>query len=202
MGPDGTLVALHRKELLLPAHLACREDGTATRAALAALLWGDREDRLARVSLRQALFRLRAVLGPALVAEGETVALAPGAVVCDAAELRRLAAAGLIEMPAARPAEDPGLVRLPRARGTAVDAHRTVPGGADEPLVEVVTPTPASGDPPAAGEPAGTVYRPRLARRKPGAKLPREVAAEPPAPHPGTDEVLLKRIRTALRALR
>ena len=117
-------------------------------------------------------------------------------------ELRRLAAAGLIEMPAARPAEDPGLVRLPRARGTAVEAHRTVPGGADEPLVEVVTPTPASGDPPAAGEPAGTVYRPRLARRKPGAKLPREVAAEPPAPHPGTDEVLLKRIRTALRALR
>ena len=49
----------------------------------------------------------------------------------------------------------------------------------------------------------GTVYRPpRLARRKPGAKLPKEVAGEPPPPHTGTDEVLLKRIRTALRALR
>jgi hypothetical protein len=47
-------------------------------------------------------------------------------------------------------------------------------------------------------------YRPppRLARRKPGAKLPKELAADPPPIHPGTDEVLLKRIRTALRALR
>jgi hypothetical protein len=51
-----------------------------------------------------------------------------------------------------------------------------------------------SGDPPA--------ERPRLDRRKPGAKLPKEIAAEPPQPHSGTDEVLLKRIRTALRALR
>src|SRR5687768_8801920 len=97
VGPDGAPVALHRKELLLLAHLASREDGTATRAALSALLWGDREDRLARVSLRQALFRLRGVLGPALVVEGETVALAPGALVCDAVELRRLAAAGALE---------------------------------------------------------------------------------------------------------
>jgi hypothetical protein len=49
----------------------------------------------------------------------------------------------------------------------------------------------------------GTVYRPpRLARRKPGAKLPKELAAEPPQIHQGTDEVLLKRIRTALRGLR
>ena len=118
-------------------------------------------------------------------------------------ELRRLAALGLLEEPAARSAEDPGLVRLPRARGTAVDIHRAVPEAADEPLVEVVSRgTPAAGDAP--GEPAGTVYRPpRLARRKPGAKLPREVAAAPPPPpHTGADEVLLKRIRTALRALR
>ncbi len=118
-------------------------------------------------------------------------------------ELRRMAALGLLEQPEPpRAVEDPGLVRLPRARGTAVDAHRVVPGAAEEPLVEVVSRSaPASGDPPG-GEPAGTVYRPRLARRKPGAKLPKEVAAEPPPPHPGADEVLLKRIRTALRALR
>ena len=31
---------------------------------------------------------------------------------------------------------------------------------------------------------------------------PKEIAGEPPPPHTGTDEVLLKRIRTALRALR
>jgi hypothetical protein len=49
----------------------------------------------------------------------------------------------------------------------------------------------------------GTVYRPaRLARRKPGARLPKDVAADDVPAHTGTDEVLLKRIRTALRALR
>jgi len=52
-----------------------------------------------------------------------------------------------------------------------------------------------------AAEP-GTYRPPGLARRKPGAKLPKDLAAEPPPIHPGTDEVLLKRIRTALRALR
>ena len=34
------------------------------------------------------------------------------------------------------------------------------------------------------------------------AKLPKELAGEPAEVHQGTDEVLLKRIRTALRALR
>jgi hypothetical protein len=49
----------------------------------------------------------------------------------------------------------------------------------------------------------GTVYRPpRLARRKPGAKLPKDVPADNPPVHSGADEVLLKRLRTALRALR
>ena len=131
-------------------------------------------------------------------------------------ELRRLAALGLIEKPAVRTTEDPGLVRLPRARGSAVEVPRAMPVAGepptgdeppaeDEPLVEVVSPAPsASGDPP--NSPPGTVYRPRLARRKPGARLPKEIAAEPPPPHTGTgtgtDEVLLKRIRTALRALR
>jgi hypothetical protein len=132
-------------------------------------------------------------------------------------ELRRLAALGLIEEPAARPADDPALVRQPRARGTAVDVHRAVPGQRGEPLVEVVNRARAEREPagseqigsepagsePVATEPAGTVYRPpRLARRKPGAKLPNDLVAEPPAANTGADEVLLKRIRTALRALR
>jgi hypothetical protein len=127
-------------------------------------------------------------------------------------ELRRLAALGLIEPPDVRERENdkPDFVRLPRARGTAVDVHR--PSLADSPTVPIVSgprPAPASGDPPAQAletDPAtahGPGYRPpRLARRKPGAKLPKEVAADTTQTHPGTDEVLLKRIRTALKALR
>jgi uncharacterized protein DUF4388 len=125
-------------------------------------------------------------------------------------ELRRLAALGLLELPEVR-AGKPEFVRLPRARGTAVDArrHRAGPGDAPPPTPAPAPPPPAPPPPPPS--PAlteetnanGTVYRPpRLARRKPGAKLPKEVAAEPAPVHPGTDEVLLKRIRTALRALR
>jgi len=185
-------------------------------------------------------------------------------------ELRRMAAMGLLEIPDVR-GDGPDFVRLPRARGTSVDATRpamvngapvaggraAVPGAISPasavpvsvPPVSVppasgppVSGPPASGapasgppssgppaiGPPAVGPPAvgpppsgpppsfpparddpplsnanGTVYRPpRLARRKPGAKLPKELAAEPPPIHQGADEVLLKRIRTALRALR
>jgi hypothetical protein len=143
-------------------------------------------------------------------------------------ELRRLAALGLIELPAAR--ESPDFVRLPRAHGTAVDVRRPVVKLDDGPLVPVVTataaarpsPRPASpamspagalspGAPPSGGRSSpgdvgnasSSLYRPpRLARRKPGAKLPSELSAEQPPIHVGTDEVLLKRIRTALRALR
>ena len=128
-------------------------------------------------------------------------------------ELRRLAALGLIERPEVRERtnDNPDFVRLPRAQGTAVDVRRPSISGTDGPTVPIITgarPAPASGDPPHAAEPdpataTGTVYRPpRLARRKPGAKLPKDVAADTGHTHTGTDEVLLKRIRTALRALR
>ncbi|GAA3961406.1 DUF4388 domain-containing protein [Actinoplanes auranticolor] len=124
-------------------------------------------------------------------------------------ELRRLAALGLIELPAARErdSDNPDLVRLPRARGTAVDVRRPALSPGDGPTVPIVTgprPAPASGDPPgpAAETDPATMHAPRLARRKPGAKLPKEVAADTGQMHTGTDEVLLKRIRTALRALR
>jgi hypothetical protein len=123
-------------------------------------------------------------------------------------ELRRLAALGLIEMPAPERANGPDFVRLARAQGTAVDVHRPVVTLDDGPLVPVVAhAATSSGDPPLEALPStgnGTVYRPpRLARRKPGAKLPKDLAGEPPpVEHTGADEVLLKRIRTALRALR
>jgi len=123
-------------------------------------------------------------------------------------ELRRLAAAGLLDLPGVRD-KAPEFVRLPRSRGTAVDAHRPQLRPDNSPTVPVVSGVrPAAPDPPAPTalteetSANGTVYRPpRLARRKPGAKLPKELAGDAP-PHTGTDEVLLKRIRTALRALR
>ena len=134
-------------------------------------------------------------------------------------ELRRMAAQGLLELPEVRPAEAPEFVRLPRVAGTAAKAQRpvvqptdtgpVVPAARAAAAVPVAPPPEPAEAPPrhAPDEEAdanGTVYRPpRLARRKPGAKLPKEVAGEAPPPvHPGTDEVLLKRIRTALRALR
>ena len=138
-------------------------------------------------------------------------------------ELRRLAALGLLDLTQIREptADNPDFVRLPRARGaSSVDVRRpvvSVPG--DGPTIPIVAgpgtraalaPAPSSGDPPRhslepgpASSGGGANRPPRLARRKPGAKLPKDVAADPgPRDGPGTDEVLLKRIRTALRALR
>jgi hypothetical protein len=131
-------------------------------------------------------------------------------------ELRRLAALGLLELPEARDtaADHPDFVRLPRVHGTAVDIHRPVVKLDEGPVVPVVTATAPARSAPVADAPHdalepdpatanGTIYRPpRLARRKPGAKLPNDVPAESPPVHSGADEVLLKRIRTALRALR
>lgn len=117
-------------------------------------------------------------------------------------ELRRLAAQGLLELPEVR-GEAPEFVRLPRSGGTAVDVQRPPMGGDDPPPVPVVSGTapvtPPSDEP---GVNQGAYRPPRLARRKPGAKLPKDLAAEPPPVHTGADEILLKRIRTALRALR
>jgi hypothetical protein len=125
-------------------------------------------------------------------------------------ELRRLAAAGLLELPEARGpgTGGPAFVRLPRARGPAVDVRRPVVTAPREAAAAPIVAGPAADEPPrpaAQPEPSGDAAHrpPRLARRKPGARLPKELASGlgPPEP-PCADEVLLKRIRTALRALR
>ncbi|BBH66624.1 hypothetical protein ACTI_33090 [Actinoplanes sp. OR16] len=144
-------------------------------------------------------------------------------------ELRRLAALGMIELPVVR-VESTDFVRLPHPRGATVPVDRPPAAPVSAPPVPVINgldqaasrsrppaPEPAHAraapprlesppDPPPAPPLAdhnGGLNRPRLARRKPGAKLPKELAdAENPPVHQGTDEVLLKRIRTALRALR
>jgi hypothetical protein len=143
-------------------------------------------------------------------------------------ELRRLGRQGLLELPPPPdPPTDPDFVRLPRARGAYADLERPpvtgtmysprpagvpiVPGasstGAPSTGTSAAAPAAASKDPPApvATNPDAAPDRPpRLARRKPNAHLPKGVApADANTPtHHGTDEVLLKRIRTALRALR
>ncbi|GGN86569.1 hypothetical protein GCM10010112_68280 [Actinoplanes lobatus] len=125
-------------------------------------------------------------------------------------ELRRMAAAGLIELPETRAADSPEFVRLPHPRGASAPVDRTAPAvpvisGVKDPEATARHPPPNS-DPPAAAaaveSPTAANRPPRLARRKPGAKLPKELATDSPPVHQGTDEVLLKRIRTALRALR
>lgn len=124
-------------------------------------------------------------------------------------ELRRMAAAGLIEPPEQRAPDTPEFVRLPHPRGTSVPLSRTAPSSVpviSGPEASARHPPPDGDPPPAAASPgennAGMNRPPRLARRKPGAKLPKEMVGESPPVHQGADEVLLKRIRTALRALR
>jgi hypothetical protein len=129
-------------------------------------------------------------------------------------ELRRLAALGLIELP---PGPEPEFVRLPRAYRTAVDVRRPVVKLDDGPLVPVVArpshipsqsrmSSPGLSSPAASADGTGSAgdvgNADRLARRKPGARLPKDLPAGGPPIHEGTDEALLKRIRTALRALR
>jgi hypothetical protein len=141
-------------------------------------------------------------------------------------ELRRLAALGMIETPPVRVSEAPEFVRLPQPRGVTVPVESAPVFPVSAPPVPVINgldqaatrtrtaqqapaharAAPPDPDPPPAPPPgdhnAAPNRPPRLARRKPGAKLPKEIAADNGPVHPGTDEVLLKRIRTALRALR
>jgi len=93
---DGAAVTLPtRKAEALLAVLACRPGEAWRRECLTALLWSERGDRQARHSLSQTLTSIRRALNgadPLLLAERETVALAPDAAEVDVAELQRLAA--------------------------------------------------------------------------------------------------------------
>src|SRR5262249_37155767 len=61
------------------------------REKLATLLWGSHFEAQAHQNLRQALYRLRRMLGEdALIANSETVWLAPGAFDCDVARFEAL----------------------------------------------------------------------------------------------------------------
>src|SRR5688500_17854240 len=85
-GPAGVLLpSARRRELALLAYLARQATHTATRAELAALLWGEKQEPRARQSLRQLLFRLRHILDGILEVGPESVSLSADALELDAA---------------------------------------------------------------------------------------------------------------------
>ncbi|HEY0835944.1 MAG TPA: BTAD domain-containing putative transcriptional regulator, partial [Azospirillum sp.] len=90
-----------RKAMGLLTYLALRPDRAQSREKLAGLLWGDSPDAQARSSLRQVIATLRRTFpddgAPVLRAEGEVVALAPGALDTDVAAFERAVAEGTPE---------------------------------------------------------------------------------------------------------
>jgi formylglycine-generating enzyme required for sulfatase activity/DNA-binding SARP family transcriptional activator len=90
IGPGGPIEVDSRKVRALLAYLACAAK-PPTRSVLATLLWGSHFDTQARQNLRQALTKIRRLLGEdVLVTEGETVGIRAGAITTDVAELQRL----------------------------------------------------------------------------------------------------------------
>src|SRR5262245_30169742 len=93
---DQPLVIPIKKAQALLAYLALPLGQAHAREKLAALLWGDMRDALARAGLRQALFALRKALGASspLRMVGETVGLDPASVVVDVAAFEQRVADG------------------------------------------------------------------------------------------------------------
>lgn len=95
----GASIALPtKKSQALFAYLALRPSQGHPRDTLAALLWGERAQRQARHSLRQALLDIRSALPrtklDVIRSEGDRVVLIPGAVDVDAVRFAQLVAAG------------------------------------------------------------------------------------------------------------
>jgi DNA-binding SARP family transcriptional activator len=81
----------NRKLAFLLTYLACTAPAPQSRERLANLFWEAHSDERARHNLRQALSRLRRVLGSdAIVNVGEAVRLASGVVACDAVKFEEL----------------------------------------------------------------------------------------------------------------
>src|SRR5262249_51043488 len=90
-GPDGSIDLTSKKLAALLAYLACTAPQAHGRDKLMTLLWGSHFDAQARQNLRQALTRLRRVLGEdALITNGETVSLQPGVIASDVARFDAL----------------------------------------------------------------------------------------------------------------
>ena len=101
--PAGSQIPLSaRKPMALLAYLALRLDQSHPREKIAALLWEDSPDALARSSLRQALALLRRCL-PVLVTDADSLCIPSKGLITDVAEFQRAVAEG-----------SPGLGQFPR----------------------------------------------------------------------------------------
>ena len=94
-GPLGDIDLGSRKLCGLLAFLACTAPEPQGRERLMTLFWGSHFDAQAKQNLRQALFRLRKVLGQdALESDGEVVSLNAAAVLCDVGRFEALVREG------------------------------------------------------------------------------------------------------------
>jgi TolB-like protein len=115
-GPQGTIELPSKKLAGLLGYLACTTPVPQSREKLANLLWGSHFEAQARQNLRQALFRLRRVLGKdALLGDEREISLAP-VVDCDAVRLEALVRDGR----RASLAEAAGLYRGPLLEDVAL----------------------------------------------------------------------------------
>src|SRR5262249_52498698 len=90
-GPDGVVDLPSKKLAALLAYLTCTAPRSQRRETLSALLWGSHFDLQAKQNLRQALFRLRKMLGQdALDGDSEVVSLNPAAVSSDVCRFEAL----------------------------------------------------------------------------------------------------------------
>ena len=120
----------------LLAFLACTAPQPHSRDQLMALLWGSHFEAQARQNLRQALTRLRRVLGEdTLISSGELVSLQPGVVACDVARFEALLADG---------SRDALNGRGRPLQGPSAGRHRDPGGGLDR---MARRPAPAPGRP-------------------------------------------------------
>src|SRR6266487_232855 len=94
-GPDGVVDLPSKKLAGLLTYLACTSPRPQRRETLSTLLWGSHFDLQAKQNLRQALFRLRKVLGQdALAGDGEVVSLNPAAILSDVGRFEALVREG------------------------------------------------------------------------------------------------------------
>ena len=90
-GRNGAIDLTSKKLVGLVAFLACTTPPPQAREKLMGLLWGSHSESNARQSLRQALTRLRRVLGPnVLVSRGESLSLDPNVIESDVVRFERL----------------------------------------------------------------------------------------------------------------